>query len=114
VVCGEASFKDARRTSLLNPTVLVEVLSRSTERYDRTTKARFYDQIPSLRAYVLVAQDYRGVDVLTRAEAGWTLSSEDDDQVRIPPLNVMLSLDDVYEGVTFPDTDEPPRVAPQV
>ena len=50
VVCGAARFSDARRTTLLNPLVLVEVLSPSTETYDRTTKWGFYSQIPSLPA----------------------------------------------------------------
>ena len=90
VVCGEARFYDAKRTRLLNPTALIEVLSPSTAEYDRTTKARFYRQIPELRAYVLISQDARAVDVLTRAGEGWHLDTERDGRVEIGPLDVTL------------------------
>ncbi len=54
VVCGEPQFEDDKLDTLLNPTVIVEVLSDSTEAYDRGKKFRYYRTIPSLRDYVLV------------------------------------------------------------
>jgi Uma2 family endonuclease len=114
VVCGEATFIDERRTSLLNPVVLVEVLSPSTEVYDRTTKMRFYRSIPSLETYVLVSQDLRGVDVLTRTDEGWLLRTEDETgRIALPPLGVTLDLTDLYDGVTFPEPGELDRPSPR-
>ncbi len=114
VVCGEAAFIDERRTSLLNPVVLVEVLSPSTESYDRTAKGRFYRSIPSLQVYVVVSQDTPGVDVLTRTDEGWLLRTEEEDgRVALPPLGVTLDLADLYDGVTFPDQSELDRPAPR-
>src|SRR5438128_137657 len=57
VVCGEAKFVDAEVDTLLNPTVIVEVLSHTTEAWDRGGKFERYQQMPSLKAYVLIAQD---------------------------------------------------------
>ena len=107
VVCGPGEFYDARRTTLLNPSVLVEVLSDSTETYDRMTKWRFYRQIPSPQAYVMTAQDGRAVDVISRDADGWRLQTDADGAVEIEApglsLGLSLSLDDIYEGVTFPE-----------
>ncbi len=113
VVCGEAAFADERRTRLLNPAVLAEVLSPSSERYDRTAKGRFYRSIPSLEGYVVVSQDAPGVDVLTRTDDGWLLRSESaDGHVALPPLGVTLALAELYDGVTFPDPGELDRPVP--
>jgi Uma2 family endonuclease len=57
VVCGEPDLEDAEQDTLLNPTVIIEVLSPATERYDRGLKFHRYQLIPSLRDYLLIAQD---------------------------------------------------------
>ena len=103
VVCGPGTFYDAKRTTLLNPVVLVEVLSPSTETYDRTAKLRFYRQIPGLQAVLLVAQDAPTVDIVARAGDGWGLSTEADGGVEVAALGVRLALADLYDGVAFPD-----------
>ena len=103
VVCGPGQFVDARRTTLLTPTVLVEVLSPSTETYDRTAKLRFYRQIPGLQAVLLVAQDAPAVDIVARAGDGWGLSTEADGGVEVAALGVRLALADLYDGAAFPD-----------
>ena len=103
VVCGPGTFYDAKRTTLLNPVVLVEVLSPSTETYDRTAKLRFYRQIPGLQAVLLVAQDAPTVDIVARAGDGWGLSTEADGGVEVAALGVRLSLADLYDGAAFPD-----------
>ena len=117
VVCGGGTFYDARRTTLLDPAVLVRVLSPSTEQYDRTTKWRFYRQISALQAYVLVGQDAPAVDVYSRDGDGWRVTSEAaDGTVAIPmPVGpVTVGLGDVYDGVAFPESlarPGPPRSA---
>ena len=74
VVCGDAHFEDAAVDTLLNPTLIVEVLSPSTEAYDRGAKFGYYRQAPSLREYVLIAQDRMLVEQYVRADAGWLLT----------------------------------------
>jgi len=75
IVCDEPQFEDAEFDTLLNPRVVVEVLSDSTERYDRGTKFAHYRQIPSVREYVFVAQDQPLVERYVRQDEGtWVLS----------------------------------------
>ena len=112
VVCGEAQFSDARRTTLLNPLVLVEVLSPSTEQYDRTTKWGFYAQIPSLQAYLIVSQDSPAVDVYTRDGDGWRVVQTTAGAARLPALDAVLQLAEVYDGVAFPGPGERLRPTP--
>ena len=66
VVCGEPTFDDEQRDTLLNPTVLVEVLSKSTASYDRGEKFEHYRKIKSLVEYLVVAQDKYHVEHYTR------------------------------------------------
>ena len=103
VVCGPGTFYDAKRTTLLNPVVLVEVLSPSPETYGRTAKLRFYRQIPDLKAVLLVAQDAPAVDIVARVGDGWSLATEADVGVEVAALGVRLALADLYDGVAFPD-----------
>jgi Uma2 family endonuclease len=74
VVCGERRFEPgADLDTLLNPTVVIEVLSRSTEAYDRGEKFEGYRSIPSLKEYVLVGSERQVVERYTREEDGWKL-----------------------------------------
>lgn len=110
VVCGEAHFYDPRRTTLLNPTALVEVLSPSTEAYDRTTKLGFYHQIPGLQACVLIAQDRPAVDVYVPDGEGWCMTPTTEGAADV--LGVPLPLDALYDGVDFPTAEERVRPSP--
>jgi Uma2 family endonuclease len=106
-LCGEPRFQEADSAILLNPSVIVEVLSPSTESYDRGEKYTHYKRVPSLREYVLVAQDRVRVERRTRgddAAAEWGLSSvEDLDAViGLPSIGCTLALRDVYEHVELP------------
>jgi Uma2 family endonuclease len=75
VVCGEPQFEDGHLDTLLNPTILIEVLSESTERYDRGKKFSFYRTIESLAEYILIAQDEHKVEQYVRQPDGrWLLS----------------------------------------
>jgi len=106
VVCGKPIFEDAARTVLLNPTVIFEVLSPSTEKYDRGKKFQYYRSIPSLQEYVLVACDMRHIEHYIRQDNGtWQFSSASAESptLTLPSIGCVLELDDVYEKVEFPD-----------
>jgi Uma2 family endonuclease len=103
VACGEPRFEDAALDTLLNPTLLIEVLSPSTEGYDRGKKAAHYRTLDSLREYVLVSQEEARVELLTRQKEGhWLLSeaSRLDETVTLSSIGCTLRLADVYERVT--------------
>lgn len=103
VVCGEVETTEDG-LSLLNPTLLVEVLSPSTEPYDRGQKFRFYRGIPSLREYVLVAQERRSIEVFRRNEENrWTLYEPEDGAIALASVDAVLQLDAVYAGVELPE-----------
>ena len=97
VVCGQAEGRDDQN-SITNPTVIVEVLSESTEAYDRGAKAAHYRRIPSLREYVLVNQNERRIEVFHRNERGlWELSEAGPgERIALPSLDVSLEVDAVY------------------
>jgi Uma2 family endonuclease len=104
VVCGEPQFEDDYLDTLLNPTLIVEVLSESTERYDRGRKFGFYRTIESLAEYVLVAQDEYRVEQYAKQTGGrWLLSDHrsPEDVVELTSVGCALGLRDVYEKVTF-------------
>ncbi len=106
VVCGEREYLDGRQDTLLNPLVIVEVLSASTEGYDRGKKFEHYRTISSLREYILVAQDSVTVERFVRESATgkWTLSEYHglDAVLTIDVLACNLALRDVYRKVDFP------------
>ena len=105
VVCGEPQFEDDYVDTLLNPTVLVEVLSESTERYDRGRKFGFYRTIESLAEYVLVAQDECRVEQYTKQPDGrWLLTDHrsPEDSVELASIQCTLRLSEVYEKVALP------------
>jgi len=100
IVCGEARFHDEQGDVLLNPTVIFEVLSPSTEKYDRGEKFRRYStQIESLKDYVLVSQDQMRIEHHHRESDGtWTLteSRDPDGVLSLGSIECDLSLVDVY------------------
>lgn len=104
VVCGRPLFEDDSRDTLLNPIVIIEVLSPSTERYDRGRKFRNYRLIETLREYILIAQDTRQIEHFERQPDGqWTFQSvgEDDPPLSLPSIGCLLGVADVYEKVEF-------------
>ena len=107
-VCGPREFADAHRDTLLNPTVIIEVLSPSTEAYDRGAKAAYYRRLPALAEYVLVAQDQMHVEHFARQGAGWLLieMSAPDAILRLPALDATLPLTAIYANVEFPPPNE--------
>ena len=110
VVCGERQFADGRRDVLLNPTLVVEVLSPSTEAYNRGEKAAAYRQLASLQEYLLIAQDRPHVEQYTRQPDGRWLLTEADNLaavLRLPSIQCDLALADVYDGVSFEPAARP-------
>lgn len=108
IVCDEPRFEDGHLDTLLNPTVIVEVLSESTERYDRGKKFSLYRTIESLAEYVLVAQDeYRVEQYVKQPDARWLLSDHRSpgDVVELASVRCAFALRDVYEKVTLPPGD---------
>jgi len=104
VVCGERRFADERRDVLLNPTVIAEVLSPTTEADDRGDKFEGYRRLESLHEYVLVAQDRPHIEHFTRQEEGrWLLSEVDGMEavLHLASIGCGLPLNEVYEGVDF-------------
>lgn len=102
VVCTEPRLADEHFDTLLNPTVLVEVLSRSTADYDRGRKFAYYRHLESLAEYLLVAQAEVHVEHYTRQSDGsWRLEETDDPAAAIvlPSIGCVLSLAEVYEKV---------------
>jgi Uma2 family endonuclease len=109
IVCGEPQFEDAEVDTLLNPQVIIEVLSDSTEKYDRGKKARHYQQIASLREYVLVAQDEPVIERFVRQpDESWAKTFVEglDAEFAFATVPVRVPLADVYAGVTFPAAGE--------
>ena len=97
---------------MLNPTVIVEVLSPSTEAFDRGEKFRRYRAwLPTLSDYVLVAQDRPLIDHYHRQEDGtWTLCALEGLQVQlhVPSISCTVTLAEVYERIVFPHAEEAP------
>ena len=102
VACGEPQFAGDELDTLLNPVLLVEVLSKSTEDYDRSRKFRNYRTLASLQEYVLVHQDAIHVEHFSRQPDGsWSLRefTRLSDTVELDAINCRLKLEDVYERV---------------
>ena len=103
IVCDKPDFHDQRRDVLTNPSLVFEVISPSTEGYDRGGKFALYRSLPSLRHYVLIAQDRLGVDVFTRqADGHWLLEYYDDRpdaEVALAAIHCTLPLREIYARV---------------
>src|ERR1700726_351741 len=104
VVCGEPVLADRYRDTLTNPTVLIEVLSPSTEAYDRGTKFEHYRTLDSLREYLLVSQSRPQVDHFMRDDDGpWLLSAATDlaATIVLPSIQCRLAMAEIYHKVKF-------------
>ena len=105
VVCEEPCFEDDVFDTLLNPIVVMEVLSPATEAYDRGEKFTHYRQLPSLQEYVLVAQDQIFVEHYRHQERQWIFTDfeKQDEILPLSSIECELPLQEIYERVTFPD-----------
>ncbi len=105
IVCGRVEFDPLNANTITNPTVVVEVLSPSTETYDRGAKFRKYQKLASVKEIVFVSQDLPVVEVYARQSDGrWVLSTYDDPagSFALSSVAVTVLLADVYRNVEFP------------
>lgn len=114
VVCGAPRFADGEYVdTILNPTVVVEILSPSTASDDLGLKRRLYQQIESLEHYVVIHQDCARVETYTRqGDVDWLLHTEEGQggTISLPAVGAEIALADLYEGVEF---DKPEIAQPQ-
>ena len=106
-LCGPEEFEDATEDNLLNPALIIEVLSKSTEAYDRGVKFAYYQSIASFHEYVLITQEPFRVEQFVRQDANtWTYFEfrSADDVVKLTSIDCEISLRDIYQKVeqTFP------------
>jgi Uma2 family endonuclease len=104
VICGERTFYDDRKDVVTNPTLIVEVLSDSSEAYDRGDKFKHYRTLASLQAYLLLSQDRVQAELFVRLPNGsWNLSAYSDASDRIPlaAVDAELLLGEVYDKVAL-------------
>ncbi len=103
IVCGKEEYLDNSLDTLTNPTIIFEVLSDSTEKYDRGQKFSFYREISSLREYVLVSSRERKLEKFKRVDSGnWLFSeSKEGEPFQIESIESFLNLEDVYEKVDW-------------
>jgi Uma2 family endonuclease len=104
IVCDKPRFEDDVLDTLLNPQVVVEVLSESTEKYDRGLKSAQYRQLASLREYVLIAQDRPCVERYVRQpDLSWVLTdfSGLEQMFAFATIPAQVALADIYRGVEF-------------
>jgi Uma2 family endonuclease len=100
VVCGERRTASIDPNAVINPTLLVEATSSSTENYDRGKKLSHYQSIPSLLAVLIVSHRHRQVTIVERSKAGWAQrEARAGDSIVIEPLALSLSVDELYAGV---------------
>jgi len=108
IICGPPQYRDERQDVVTNPTLVVEVLSTSTEGYDRGAKFVQYRRLASLCEYVLVSQDEARMEVFTRGDdKRWTLTEAVglDAACPLSSLDIALPLFEVYERMELPGAD---------
>jgi Uma2 family endonuclease len=107
IVCGSPRFEDNQFDTLLNPQIIVEVLSDSTEKYDRGKKFNHYRQVNALQEFVLIAQNEPTIDRYVRqGDASWNLTSYAGvgTTFSFATIEVHITMSEIYRGVTFPET----------
>ncbi len=103
-LCGQPDFEDTHLDTLLNPSVIVEVLSDSTEAYDRGEKFAHYRRLASLKDYLLIMQNQVRVEHYARQGDKWMLSEASvlDGAIHLSSMNCAIVLRDIYERIEFP------------
>jgi Uma2 family endonuclease len=114
VICGDPKFADDQHDTLLNPALIVEVLSPSAEAYDRGFKSAQYRTVESLEEYALVSQSEPRVEVFRRQSGGWLLSEAVGFEAvcHFESLDCALPLADIYAKVTFSPGDPLASIRP--
>ncbi len=111
IVCGEPVFHDNKKDVILNPTVIIEVMSPSTESYDRNEKLLRYQNLSSLSDYILIAQNHPAVEHFIRQKGKrqwlYTLETDLESEIYIASIKCTLKLADIYDRVKFPPPKPP-------
>ena len=108
VVCGPSTYRGRNKHTITNPIAVVEVLSPSTEPKDRGEKFIRYQQIETLRSYLLVSQTEPRVELFERSENGhwdYSMAAGLGNAVEIPSLSVTLALSEIYDQVEFGEAE---------
>ena len=116
VACGRLRFEDDREETLMNPTVILEVLSDSTAAWDRGKKFWHYRRLESLQEYVLVSQEARLVEHYTRQSDGnWLLEIVEGPEriLRLKSIKCSVPLAEIYENTGSPAAAKPRKIQPQ-
>ena len=109
IVCDSPEYAPENRDTLTNPQVVIEVLSDSTERYDRTTKFRHYKQLPSVKEYVLVSQSEPLIERYTRlSDETWAQADFVglDATFTLATVKVSIPMSYIFRGVEFQQTTD--------
>ncbi len=106
IICGEPHINPFDKNSIINPSVIFEVLSPSTERYDRGEKWEHYQRLDTLQEYLLVSQHKPKVEQYVRHDNGtWIFISAEGRDAVVMVLGIPLTLAEVYDKITFPETE---------
>ena len=110
IICGEPSFVDKEFDTIINPTILFEILSPSTEEYDRTIKLEFYKNIPTLKQYVLIDSQKILIEVFTRqGDHSWLSEkyTNPEEEWTLASINYKSTVKRLYSGVSFKNSQTP-------
>ena len=109
VIQGKPIYQGKGKTTVTNPILIMEVLSKSTQDYDKGTKFDYYRSIPKLQEYILIDQHQYHVQKFTKnSDNNWVLSDIDnlENIVNLESLKLQISLQDLYDNVDFNDSEE--------
>lgn len=104
IICGEPAVTDQKKDTVTNPTVIFEVLSKSTNDYDKGHKFLYYRQIPSLMEYILIDSLQQAAIIYRRKENGhWDVTVEDGDwgNITIESIDFTIAFNELYRNVSF-------------
>ncbi len=103
VIQGQPIFQENRKDVVLNPKLIIEILSKSTQDYDKTDKFRYYRSIPEFQEYLLASQYEMYVEHHIKTDNGWVLREYESNSaiIQLASIGVEIAIADIYEGITF-------------
>ena len=103
LTCNKEDLKNDKDTTIKNPVIIVEILSDSTEIYDRNTKKKYYLTLPSLKYYVLVSQEKISIEIYERVNSHWEFRffENSDNIVKFRQLNFEIPVGEIYQNIEF-------------
>jgi Uma2 family endonuclease len=110
IVCGTLEYAEQDKNTLVNPQVIFEVLSESTEEYDRTVKFESFSKLPSLKEFVFIRQKYPIVERFTKKDDrtwNFRMFSDLNESFSLTTIPVQVAMADIFRGVEFPKVEDP-------